>query len=64
MIALNLDSFSALLKSGALLEQGMPRFQNLPDDQIRDLYAYIRAKAREALGTRPKDNIAAPHPVL
>lgn len=62
-IALNFDSFSTVLKSGALLEQGMPRFQNLTDDQIRALYAYIRAKAREVLGTRPKDN-SAPHAQL
>ena len=62
-IALNLDSFSTLLKTGALLEQGMPRFQMLTDDQIRDLYAYIRARAREALGKRAK-NDTAPHPQL
>jgi quinohemoprotein ethanol dehydrogenase len=62
-VALKLDSFSALLKSGALIEQGMPRFQNLPDDQIRQLHAYVRAKAREALGKRAKDD-TAPHPQL
>ncbi len=60
---LKLDSLTTLLKSGALLEQGMPRFQQLTDDQIREIYAYIRAKAREALGQRPKDD-AAPHPQL
>jgi quinohemoprotein ethanol dehydrogenase len=62
-IALKLDSFTTLLRSGALLEQGMPRFQQLTDDQIRELYAYVRAKAREALGTRSKDD-TAPHPQL
>jgi quinohemoprotein ethanol dehydrogenase len=62
-IALNLESLSALLKSGPLMEQGMPRFENLTDEQIRDIYAYIRAKAREALGTRPKDD-KAPQPRL
>jgi quinohemoprotein ethanol dehydrogenase len=62
-IALKLESFSTLLKSGALLEQGMPRFQQLTDDQIREIHAYIRAKAREALGKRPKD-ATAPHPQL
>jgi quinohemoprotein ethanol dehydrogenase len=41
----------------------MPRFQNLPDDQIRQLHAYVRAKAREALGKRAKDD-TAPHPQL
>ena len=62
-IALKLDSFTTLLRSGALLEQGMPRFQQLTDDQIRELYAYVRAKAREALGRRAKDD-TAPHPQL
>jgi quinohemoprotein ethanol dehydrogenase len=62
-VALNLDSLSAVLKSGALLPQGMPRFQNLTDEQIGQLYVYIRARAREALGKR-KENNAAPHPAL
>jgi quinohemoprotein ethanol dehydrogenase len=62
-IALHLDSLSTLLKSGALIQQGMPRFENLTDEQIRDLYAYIRARAREVLGKRVKDE-AAPRPQL
>ena len=62
-VALHFGTFSTLLKSGALIDQGMPRFQNLTDDQIRDLYAYVRAKAREALGKRPRDD-TAPHPPL
>jgi len=55
-IALRLDTFSELLKSGALMENGMPRFQHLTDTQIRQIHAYIRAKAREQLGTRDKDD--------
>jgi quinohemoprotein ethanol dehydrogenase len=62
-IAFKLDSLTTLLRSGALLEQGMPRFQQLTDEQIRELYAYIRARAREALGKRQKDD-TAPHPQL
>jgi quinohemoprotein ethanol dehydrogenase len=62
-IALKIDSFATLLKSGVLLDRGMPRFQQLTDDQIRQLHAYIRAKAREALGKRAKDD-TAPHPQL
>jgi quinohemoprotein ethanol dehydrogenase len=62
-VALDLASFGQLLKSGALIEQGMPRFQNLTDEQIRQLHAYIRAQARVALGKRPKE-AAAPHPML
>jgi quinohemoprotein ethanol dehydrogenase len=49
-IALQLDTFRDLLKSGALMDQGMPKFEYLTDDQTRQLYAYIRYRAREALG--------------
>ena len=59
-IALQLDTLSELLKSGALLERGMPRFEMLSDDEIRQLHAYIRARAREALGTRKPDKGPAP----
>jgi quinohemoprotein ethanol dehydrogenase len=51
-IALDLASFRELLKSGALMERGMPRFEYLTDDQTRQIHAYIRAKARESLGLR------------
>lgn len=62
-IALQLDSFSQLLKSGALMSQGMPRFEMLTDTEIRQLHAYIRAKARESLGKRTEDR-TAPMPKL
>jgi quinohemoprotein ethanol dehydrogenase len=55
-IALRLDTLTQLLRSGALMERGMPKFENLTDEQIRQIHAYLRAKAREQLGTRPKDN--------
>ena len=61
-IALQLDSLRELLKSGALLERGMPRFEMLSDAEIRQIHAYLRARAREALGTRKADN-SAPAPV-
>jgi len=53
-----------LLKSGALMERGMPRFEYLTDDQTRQIHAYIRAKAREALGTRKAVDTSAPMPKL
>jgi quinohemoprotein ethanol dehydrogenase len=34
------------------MEQGMPRFETLTDQEVAQLYAFIRARAREALGTR------------
>ena len=63
-VALDLASFSELLRSGALMSRGMPRFEYLTDDQIRQLHAYIRAKAREALGQRPKSEAQGPMPRL
>jgi quinohemoprotein ethanol dehydrogenase len=57
-----LDSLSQLLKTGALMERGMPRFEMLSDTEIRQIHAYIRARAREALGSRKPDN-SAPAPV-
>jgi quinohemoprotein ethanol dehydrogenase len=60
-IALKLDSLNQLLRSGALMERGMPRFEMLSDTEIRQLHAYIRARSREALGTRkPDDSVPAP----
>ncbi len=61
-IAVQLESLSQLLKTGALLERGMPRFEMLSDTEIRQLHAYIRARARESLGTRQADK-SAPAPV-
>jgi quinohemoprotein ethanol dehydrogenase len=40
------------------MEQGMPRFETLSDREISQLYAFIRARAREALGTRKPSNEA------
>ena len=62
-IALNLENFSTLLKTGALMDRGMPKFDMLSDDEIRQLYSYIRARAREALGKR-EESKAAPMPKL
>ena len=55
-IALQLDSLTQLLKTGPLMDRGMPKFDKLTDVQIRQIHAYIRAKAREQLGLRQKDN--------
>jgi len=63
-IALDLPTFGQLLKTGALMERGMPRFEYLTDEQVRQLHAYIRAKAREALGTRKPSAEPNPMPKL
>ena len=48
MIALDPEAFRSVLRDGALLQNGMPKFENLTDTQLRQIYAYIRAGAREA----------------
>lgn len=59
-LALKIESFRAVVKDGALLARGMPRFDMLTDREIHQLHAYIRARAREALGKRQPDEHAAP----
>jgi len=61
-IALRLDTFTQMLREGRL-ERGMPQFKWMTDAQIRQLHAYLRARAREALGLRkPTVPGAAPAP--
>ncbi len=60
-IAVRLDTFSQMLKSGRM-EKGMPRFEMFSDAQVRQLHAYIRARARDALGLR-KQHDDKPAPV-
>ena len=51
-VALHEESFRAVLLDGALMSRGMPRYADYDATQIRQLHAYIRAGAREALGLR------------
>jgi quinohemoprotein ethanol dehydrogenase len=51
-IALSLPAFTALLQKGGLQQNGMPIFDDFSADTLRDVHMYIRAMAREALGTR------------
>ncbi len=61
-IALRLDTFTQYVKAGNPAK-GMPPIAYFNDDQLRQLHAYIRARAREALGKRkpfdPKQAAAA-----
>jgi quinohemoprotein ethanol dehydrogenase len=50
-IALRADTFAQYVRTGRP-EKGMPPFDWLSEDQMRQLHAYIRARAREALGKR------------
>ena len=51
-IALSEKGVWAVVHEGTLLERGMPQYPTLGEPQVRQIYAYIRAGAREALGTR------------
>jgi quinohemoprotein ethanol dehydrogenase len=57
-IALRLDTFTQMLREGRL-EKGMPKYGWMTDEQIRQLHAYLRLRARDALGIARK---AAPGP--
>jgi quinohemoprotein ethanol dehydrogenase len=46
-IALREDSFASVVHEGALQPRGMPRFDRLTSSELHQLYAYIRAGARE-----------------
>jgi len=51
-IALDLAAFTQVVKEGRM-DVGMPAFEGqLTESEIRQLYAYIRARSREALGLR------------
>jgi len=59
-LALSPEVIRQVVKDGALLNRGMPRFDELSEGDVEDIFQYIRAGAREALGTRkPAD---APKP--
>ena len=51
--ALNYQSFRAVVQDGALLQRGMPRFETFSAEQLNQIYAYIRARARKALEKPP-----------
>ena len=50
-VALTKEGLWAVVHDGALADHGMPQF-DFTEGQVNKLYAYIRASAREALGTR------------
>jgi quinohemoprotein ethanol dehydrogenase len=41
---------SAIVREGALIPRGMPRFEELTDSQIADLSHYLRAETALARG--------------
>ena len=47
-IALTPDGLWSVLHDGALLSRGMPRFDTFSRDQVRQIWSYIRQRARDA----------------
>jgi len=45
---MDVDRLWSVLHDGALQERGMPRYEKLTREQVRQIHAYIRAGAREA----------------
>jgi quinohemoprotein ethanol dehydrogenase len=46
-IAFNRTAFKALLRNGSMISRGMPPFDDLTDDEIENIYQYIRSQARQ-----------------
>jgi quinohemoprotein ethanol dehydrogenase len=45
-LALSPEAFQRVVKGGLLEERGMPRFDDLSDAQVQNLYWYVRQRAR------------------
>ncbi len=54
-LALPWEVFRAVVRDGVLMPLGMPRYgdNDISDDDLRDLYQYVRARARDAANSRP-----------
>ncbi len=50
-VALDREALWSVLHDGVLMRNGMPRFEQLSRDQVRQIHAYIRARARAAMVT-------------
>jgi quinohemoprotein ethanol dehydrogenase len=48
-VALDPDALWSVVNEGTLIEFGMPPFKHLTKEQVRQIYVYIRAGAREAI---------------
>jgi quinohemoprotein ethanol dehydrogenase len=48
-IALDRQAFADMLREGSLAPNGMPRYAELSDEEVLDLYMFIRSGARDAI---------------
>jgi quinohemoprotein ethanol dehydrogenase len=61
-IAIDRDSLWSVLHDGALAERGMPPFETLDPAQVRQIHAYIRAQARQAIAAQAQAAAGAKPP--
>jgi quinohemoprotein ethanol dehydrogenase len=50
-LALSWDAFRTVVHGGALASLGMPKFQDLGDEDLRAIYMYIRQQARQTVSS-------------
>ena len=48
LLALHWESFRSVLHDGTLAAQGMPKYDELGDEDMRAIFAYVRQRGREA----------------
>lgn len=58
-IATDRAAFEEVVRGGALAQLGMPRYSELSEKEISDLYIFIRAAAREAAGGPKLDQVTS-----
>jgi quinohemoprotein ethanol dehydrogenase len=61
-LAIDPGAFWTVVHEGALIERGMPSFKTLTREQTMQIYAYIRAGAREALKNQKAAQAASAQP--
>ena len=62
-VVLSAEGFAAIVRDGALVERGMPRYAELGDTQLEALRHYLRSRAGNALAEplqAPLPNAAKP----
>lgn len=60
VLAKNWEAFDAIVRGGMLAAMGMPRFEDLSEEEARALFMYVRKRAREAPPLKP-ETPALPH---
>jgi quinohemoprotein ethanol dehydrogenase len=56
---LSADAFRGIVKEGALLPRGMPRFDNLSDAELEHIRQYLRSRAKDLASTNRATNAGA-----